>query len=61
LFAELHWEKTTDPGRWIEEPLGENAANVSRVIHRMELSQLQENASGSLRRFVSEKIKENKH
>jgi hypothetical protein len=37
------------------------AADVSRVFHRMELSQLQEKGSGNLRRFVAEKTKENAH
>ena len=39
----------------------EKCRNVSRVIHRMDLAQLQEKVSGNLRRFVSEKMKENEH
>ena len=38
-----------------------NAANVSRAIHRMDFSQLQEKVSKDFRRFVSEKMKENEH
>jgi hypothetical protein len=47
---------------WIAENLSmKNAFNVSRVIHRRDLSQLKEKVSGNLRRFVSEKMKENEH
>ena len=52
LLAGLLWKKTTVSQAWIAEHLGmKNAANVSRVIHRMDLSQLQEKVSGNLRRF----------
>ena len=62
LLAGLLWKKTTVSQAWIAEHLGmKNAANVSRVIHRMDLSQLQEKVSGKLRRFVSEKMQEHEH
>ena len=62
LLAWLLWQKTTVSQAWIAEHLGmKNAANVSRAIHRMDLSQLQEKVSGNLRRFVSEKTKESEH
>ncbi len=49
----LLWQKTTVSKAWIAEHLGmKNAANVSRALHRMDLSQLQEKVSGNLRRFV---------
>jgi hypothetical protein len=49
-------KKTTVSQAWIAEHLGmRNAANVSGVIRRMDLSQLQGKASNNLRRFVSEK------
>jgi hypothetical protein len=51
-------EKTTMSQSWIAEHLGmKNAANVSRVIHRMDLSRLEEKVLEDLRRFVSEKLK----
>ena len=62
LLAGLLWKKTTVSQAWIAEHLGmKNAANVSRVIHRMDLSQFQEKISGNLRRFVSEKVKGCEH
>ena len=62
LLAGLLWKKTAVSQAWIVAHLGmKNAANVSRVIHRMHLSQLQEKFPGHLRRFVSEKMKENEH
>lgn len=58
----LPWKKTTVSQAWIEEHLGmRNAGNVSRVTHRMDLPQLQEKISKNLRRFVSERMKENEH
>jgi hypothetical protein len=36
-----------------------NAANVSRVIQRMDLSRIEKNIPATLRCFVSEKMKEN--
>lgn len=62
LLAVLLWKKTTVSQAWIAEHLGmKNSANVSRVIHRMDLSRLEEKVSGDLRRFASEKMKENEH
>lgn len=62
MLAELRWKKTTVSQAWIAEHLGmKNATNVSRAVHRMGLSQLQEKVSGNLRRFVSEKMKEHGH
>ena len=62
LLAELLWKKTAVSQAWIAEHLGmKNPVNVGRVIHRMDLSQLQEKVSGNLRRFVAAKMKENEH
>jgi putative transposase len=62
LLACLLWKKTTVSQAWIAEHLGmKNSANVSRVIHRMDLSRLKEKVSEDLRSFVSEKMKENEH
>jgi hypothetical protein len=56
----LLWKKTTVSQAWIAEHLGmKNAANVSRVIHRMDLSRLENKVSEELRRFVGAKMKEN--
>jgi hypothetical protein len=38
-----------------------NAADWSKVLHRMYLQELQEKVSGNLRRFVSEKMQEHEH
>ena len=44
----------------IAEHLGmKNAANVSRVIHRMDLSQMEKKVPETLWSFVSERMKEN--
>jgi putative transposase len=60
LLAGLLWKKTTVSQAWIAEHLGmKNAANVSRVIHRMDLSRLENKVSEELRRFVGAKMKEN--
>jgi len=62
LLAGLLWKKTTVSQAWIAEHLGmRNAANVSRVTHRMDFSQLQEKVSENLRRFVSDGMKGNEH
>jgi hypothetical protein len=62
LLAGVLWKKTTVSQAWLAEHLGmRNAANVSRIIHRMDFSQLQEKVSENLRRFVSERMKENEH
>jgi REP element-mobilizing transposase RayT len=62
LLAGLLWKKTTVSQTWIAEHLSmKNAANVSRVIHRMDLSRLEAKVSGELRRFIEEKMKENEH
>jgi hypothetical protein len=62
LLAALLWKKTTVSQAWIAEHLGmKNSANVSRVIHRMDLSRLEEKVSEELWRFVGVKMKENEH
>ena len=53
-------EKTTMSQSWIAEHLGmKNAANVSRVIHRMDLSRIEKKVPETLWCFVSEKLKGN--
>jgi hypothetical protein len=60
LHAGLLWKKTTVSQAWIAEHLGmKNAANVSRVIHRMGSSRIEKKVSAKLARLVSEKMKEN--
>jgi REP element-mobilizing transposase RayT len=60
LLAGLLWKKTTVSQAWIAEHLGmKNAANVSRVIHRMDLSRLENKVSEELWRFAGAKMKEN--
>jgi REP element-mobilizing transposase RayT len=60
LLAGVLWKKTTVSQAWIAEHLGmKNAANVSRVIHRMDLSRLENKVSEELRGFVRAKMKEN--
>ncbi len=62
LLAGLLWRKTTVSQAWIKKHRGmKNAANATKIIHRMDLSQLQEKVSGNLRRFVSEKMREHEH
>jgi hypothetical protein len=51
---------TTVSQLWIAEYLGmKNAADVSRVIHLMDLSRSEKNFPETLSCFVSEKLKEN--
>ena len=38
-----------------------HAADLSSVIHSVDLSRLEKMALGKLKRFVSEKMKENEH
>ena len=60
MLAGLLWKKTTMSQSWIAEHLGmKNAANVSRVIHRMDLSQMEKKVPETLWCFVSAKMKEN--
>jgi hypothetical protein len=60
LLAGLLRKKTTVSQAWIAEHLGmKNAANVSRVIHRMGSSRIEKQVPETLRGFVSEKMKEN--
>ncbi len=60
LLTGLLWKKTIVSPAWISEHRGmKNAANVSRVIHLMNLSQIEKKAPKMLRCFVSEKMKEN--
>jgi hypothetical protein len=62
LLAWLLWKKTTVSQAWIAGRLGmRNAANVSRVIHRMDFSRMQKRVPETLSRFVLGKIKENEH
>jgi hypothetical protein len=62
LLAGLLWKKTTVSQMWIAEHLSmKTAANVSRVVHRMDPARLEEKVSEALWRFVSEKMKENEH
>jgi hypothetical protein len=56
LLAGLLWKKTTVSQAWIAEHLGmKNAANVSRVIHRMGSSRIEKKVPETQRCFVSEK------
>jgi hypothetical protein len=60
LLAGLLRKKTTVSQAWIAEQLGmKNAANVSRVIHRMGSSRIEKKVPEMLRCFVSAKMKEN--
>jgi len=62
LLAWLLWKKTTVSQSWIAGNLGmKNAANVSRVIHRLDRASLEKKVSGKLIRFIGEKMKENEH
>jgi hypothetical protein len=52
--------KTTMSQSWIAKHLSmKNAANVSRVIHRMDLSRIEKKVPETFWCFVSEKLKEN--
>ena len=60
LLAGLLWKKTTMSQSWIAEHLGmKNAANVSRVIHRMDLSRMEKKVPETLWCFASQKLKGN--
>jgi hypothetical protein len=62
LLAGLLWKKTTMSQAVIAEHLGmKHAADLSSVIHLMDLSRLEKKAPCKLKRFVSEKMKENEH
>jgi REP element-mobilizing transposase RayT len=62
LLAGLLWKKTTMSQAWIAEHLGmKNAVNVSRVIHRMDISRIEKKVPTHLRFFVSERMKQNEH
>ena len=62
LLAALLWKKTTVSQAWIADHLGmKNAANVSRVIHRLDRPILEKKVSEELKQFLSEKMKENAH
>ena len=62
LLAGLLWKKTTMSQSWIAEHLGmKNAANVSRVIHRMDLLRIEKKVPTKLRCFVFKKMKQNEH
>jgi hypothetical protein len=56
----LAGKKTTVYQSWTAEHLGmKNAANVSRVIHRIGSSRIEKNFSATLKCFFSEKLKGN--
>jgi hypothetical protein len=56
LLAGLLWKKTTVSQSWRAEHLGmKNAADLSSVIHRVDLSQSAKKVPETLRCFVSEK------
>lgn len=58
LFAGFVSQKAIVSQAWIAEHLGmKNAADVSRVIHRMGLSRIEEKVPATLREFVFEKMK----
>jgi len=60
LLAGLLWKKTTVSQAWIAEHLGmKNAADLSSVIQRVDLSRSEKKVPKTLRGFVSEKMKEN--
>lgn len=62
LLAALLWKKTSVSQAWIAEHLCmKNAANVSRVVHRMDQAQLVEKVSKEMRRFIEGEMKENAH
>jgi len=62
LLAALLWKKTTVSQTWIAERLGmKNAANVSRVVHRLDQAMLEKKVSEGMRCFLAEKMKENAH
>jgi hypothetical protein len=51
LLAALLWKKTTVSQAWIADHLGmKNAANVSRVIHRLDRPILEKKVSEELSR-----------
>jgi hypothetical protein len=56
LLAGLLWKKTTASQVWRAEHLGmKNAADLSSVIHRVDLSRSEKKVPETLRSFVSEK------
>jgi hypothetical protein len=58
LLVRLLWKKTTMSQVMIAEHLGmKHAADLSSVIHSVDLSRLEKKAPGKLKRFVSEKMK----
>ena len=60
LLAGLLWKKTTVSQTWIAEHLGmKNAANVSRVVHRMDEARLEAKVPKELWQFFGTKMKEN--
>ena len=60
LLAVLLWKKTTVSQTWIAEHLGmKNAANVSRMVHRMDAALLESKVTRELWQFFEEKMKEN--
>jgi hypothetical protein len=60
LLTGLLWKKTTVSQAWIAEHLGmKNAANVSRVVHRMDAARLKAKVPRELWQFFEEKMKEN--
>jgi len=60
LLTGLLWKKKTMSQAWIAEHRSiKNVANVSRVIHLMNLSRIDKKVPETLWCFVSEKMKEN--
>jgi putative transposase len=60
LLAGLLWKKTTVSQTWIAEHLGmKNAANVSRMVHRMDVVRLEAKVPRELWLFFGAKMKEN--
>jgi hypothetical protein len=58
LLVRLLWKKTTMSQVMIAEHMGmKHAADLSSVIHSVDLSRLEKKAPGKLKRYVSEKMK----
>jgi hypothetical protein len=61
-LASRMWEKTTVSQSWIAEKLEmKNPANLSRVIHRMNMEKIAQKVSATLAEYAVLKMKENAH
>jgi len=61
-LASRMWEKTTVSQSWIAEKLEmKNPANLSRVIHRMNMEKIAQKVPATLAEFAVLKMKENAH